>query len=90
MEFLPRPATALAGLVFLALSPAPAAADTPAKVEIREWPVPWEETRPRDPYVAPDGAVWFVGQRGDYLARLDPETGDFARHDLDPGAGPHN
>jgi virginiamycin B lyase len=62
---------------------------TPA-VAIDEWPVPWEDSRPRDPHVAPDGDVWFVGQRGDYLARLDPETGDFTKHDLDPGTGPHN
>src|SRR5690554_6043608 len=31
-------------------------------VAIQEWEVPWKDTRPRDPYVAPDGQVWFVGQ----------------------------
>lgn len=82
-----RPFVVLAGLLLI---PVLAVAETPAKVEIEEWPVPWEDSRPRDPYVAPDGGVWFVGQRGDYLARLDPETGDFAKHDLDPGTGPHN
>ena len=66
---------------------APAAGQT---VEIREWPVPWEDTRPRDPDVAPDGRVWFVGQAGHYVARLDPETGEFERYDLEDGAGPHN
>jgi len=30
---------------------------------LEEWQVPWLESRPRDPYVAPDGRVWFVGQR---------------------------
>jgi virginiamycin B lyase len=59
-------------------------------VDIREWPVPWESSGPRDPFVAPDGRVWFVGQRGDYVAHLDPGTGDFNRYDLDPGTGPHN
>lgn len=63
-------------------------ADNP--VDIREWEVPWEDSRPRDPYVASDGRVWFVGQRGDYVANLEPETGDFNRYDLDPGTGPHN
>lgn len=67
---------------------APAAEAT--EVDLREWEVPWENTRPRDPDVAPDGSVWFVGQRGDYLARLDPETGEFDKHDLEPGTGPHN
>jgi virginiamycin B lyase len=59
-------------------------------VEITEWPVPWENTRPRDPYVDVEGRVWFVGQRGDYLAYLEPGSGDFKRYELMPGAGPHN
>jgi virginiamycin B lyase len=59
-------------------------------VEIREWRVPWEASRPRDPFVAADGRVWFVGQRSDYLAYLEPETGEFRRYDLDRGSGPHN
>ena len=60
------------------------------RVEIKEWKVPWAETRPRDPYVDPQGHVWFVGQRGDYVARLEPETGGFKRFDLESGTGPHN
>ncbi len=59
-------------------------------VEITEWPVPWENTRPRDPYVDATGRVWFVGQRADYAAYLDPSSGEFRRYDLEPGAGPHN
>lgn len=59
-------------------------------VIITEWLVPWEESRPRDPYVAPDGRVWFVGQRSDYVAVFDPGTGEFNRFDLPAGAGPHN
>lgn len=58
-------------------------------LEIREWPVPWKDTRPRDPAVGPDGSIWFVGQVGDYLARLDPESGEMKRFDLPPGTGPH-
>lgn len=57
--------------------------------EITEWRVPWDASRPRDPYVAPDGSVWFVGQREHYVARFDPETEEFKRFDLEPGAGPH-
>jgi len=55
-----------------------------------EWDVPWEASRPRDPYVGPDGRVWFVGQVGHYAAALDPETGEFERFDLEDGTGPHN
>jgi virginiamycin B lyase len=61
-----------------------------APIDITEWEVPWADTRPRDPFVAPDGGVWFVGQKGHYLARLDPRSGDFERFDLEAGAGPHN
>jgi virginiamycin B lyase len=60
-----------------------------AAVEIREWPVPWEQTRPRDPSVAPDGRVWFVGQEGNYLARFDPGDGSFKRIDLPDDTKPH-
>lgn len=59
-------------------------------VDIREWLVPWENTRPRDPYVDQSGRVWFVGQAGHYVASLHPESGEFNRYDLDPGTGPHN
>ncbi len=56
---------------------------------IREWDVPWENTRPRDPYLAPDGKVWFVGQTGHYAAYLNPQTGEFKKFDLEDGTGPH-
>ena len=59
-------------------------------VEITECEVTLNETRPRDPYVDGQGRVWFVGQRGDYVAYLEPDTGTFKRYDLDEGAGPHN
>jgi virginiamycin B lyase len=61
-----------------------------AKVEIREWDVPWEDTRPRDPYLDGKGRVWFVGQTGDYIAALNPASGKFERYELEQGAGPHN
>jgi virginiamycin B lyase len=34
--------------------------------------------------------VWFVGQRSDYAAVLNPETGEMKKYDLPEGAGPHN
>ena len=82
-------------LVGLSLSFAlPAAAQEPMAdsqdPQITEWEVPYAESRPRDPYVAPDGRVWFVGQRAHYAAVLDPETGEFERFPLEDGAGPHN
>lgn len=68
----------------------PARAAEPLRVEITEWPVPWKGTRPRDPYVDRQHRVWFVGQFGDYVARLDPATGEFTRFDLEPHTRPHN
>ncbi len=59
------------------------------ETEIQEWVVPWEQSRPRDPHVGPDGKVWFVGQRTSYAAYLDPATGEFKKYDLDEGTGPH-
>lgn len=61
-----------------------------AAAEFTTWQVPWEKTRPRDPAVDSEGQVWFVGQGGDYVGRLDPASGKFARFDLPDGAGPHN
>ena len=57
---------------------------------VQEWTVPWPDTRPRDPYVAPNGLVWFVGQEGNYVANLDPKTGKFDRYEVDEGTHPHN
>ena len=56
----------------------------------KEATVPWERTRPRDPIQAKDGKVWFVGQVGNYVAYLDPKSGDFKRYEIDAGTGPHN
>jgi virginiamycin B lyase len=59
-------------------------------VEIREWAVPWPDTRPRDPTVDAAGKIWFVGQTGDYIGRFDPATAKFERFELEKGTGPHN
>lgn len=80
--------TVAAAVLTPALATPPAAAQE--TLQIDEWEVPWEASRPRDPYVAPDGRVWFVGQRSHYAAVLDPASGEFTRFDLLDGAGPHN
>lgn len=58
-------------------------------LHITEWLVPWEG-RPRDPYVAPDGNIFFVGQRLHYVGHFDISSAEFKRFDLEEGAGPHN
>jgi virginiamycin B lyase len=88
----------IAGMISLALGLALA---TDASVErgppgiagapgVREWTVPWEGTRPRDPYVDGKGRVWFVGQQGNYIAYLEPKTGKFERYEIEAGTHPHN
>lgn len=76
----------LAALGF-ALSALPVQAEP---VDIQEWPVPWEDGRPRDPYAATGDTVWFVDQVHGSLARLDVATGEVTRKDLKEGSGPHN
>jgi len=79
---------ALAGAVAL---PATVDAQTPPADadELREWEVEWGG-RSRDPYVAPDGKVWFVGQAGNYIAWFDPASEGFRRYEIEDGTNPHN
>ncbi len=77
-------------LLFPLLGVAVTAGPDTNPVDIQEWPVPWPNSRPRDPYVDSQGRVWFVGQTADYVAYLEPKTGEFKRFPLDSGAGPHN
>ncbi|PYR81639.1 MAG: hypothetical protein DMG18_15955, partial [Acidobacteria bacterium] len=67
----------------------------PIEATIREWKVT-PGTRPHDPAVAPDGAVWYTGQASSRLGRLDPSTGEVRNYPLRPdntklpyGVGPH-
>ena len=52
--------------------------------------MPWEGTRPRDPFVDGKGRVWFVGQEGNYVAYLEPKSGKFERYEIEEGTHPHN
>jgi virginiamycin B lyase len=77
-------ACAISGLML-----AEATAPVPPVV-ITEWKVPWAQTRPRDPYLDPQGRVWFVGQEGNYIAYLEPASGKFKRYEIEPNTHPHN
>ncbi|MDA1080078.1 MAG: lyase [Gemmatimonadetes bacterium] len=90
-----RKAILFSALAFVA-APSPARAQANALIPIQEFTVPWgREGRPRDAAVSPiDGAVFFVGQAGsapsgNYVARLDPKTGQFRKYELEPGTNPH-
>lgn len=85
--------TALLFLLFIPIAACANEADTgdPSlnPVDIQEWPVPYKG-RPRDPFVAGDDTVWFVGQAGHYLGRFTPSTETFFKYDLEDQPGPHN
>ena len=66
-----------------------AAAEEIHPIQIEEWEVPYEG-RARDPFAAGEDEVWFVGQRGHYLGRFTPSTGEFFKRDLPDEPGPHN
>src|SRR5947207_15816657 len=74
---------AIAGSSLLAQGPAR------APLQVTEWKVPWENSGPRDPYRAAQGRVWLPGQRGNYIANLNPATGKFTRYEIQPGTNPH-
>jgi virginiamycin B lyase len=60
------------------------------KVVIHEWDVPTANSRPHDPEVAPDGALWYTGQLANKLGRLDPKTGEIKEFTVKTeGSGPH-
>lgn len=61
------------------------------KSDAKTWPTPYgASARVRDPFAAPDGKVWFVGQEGNFVANLDPQTGAFKQYKIDDGTNPHN
>lgn len=80
---------AMYGLILgaAAMTTAAFAADA---VDIREWKVPYDNSRPRDPFAESATSVWFVGQATGYLAHLDVESGEIEKVDLPEGEGPHN
>ena len=67
-----------------------AQARTAPTPEIKEHNEAWMlGTRPRDPYADQKGRVWFVGQEGNYVGRLNTD-GSIQKFEVDPGTNPHN
>src|SRR5688572_19502966 len=46
-----------------------------AKVSFKEWQVPTLGQRSRDPVQVADGSIWWAGQWGNVIGRIDPATG---------------
>src|SRR5262245_25345032 len=45
------------------------------QVTFKEWVMPQLGSRVRDPMQHEDGSIWYVGQYGNIIGRLDPATG---------------
>lgn len=67
--------------------PRPAArADLPGNARVFEVP---PGSRPHDVAPAPDGSIWYTGQRRGVLGILDPRTGEVREIPLGTGSAPH-
>lgn len=69
---------------------APKLIDGESKITFKQWMVPTLGQRSRDPVEAPDGSIWWVGQWGDVLGRIDKNTGDIKEFKLPAGTKPHS
>ncbi len=62
----------------------------PVKISIQQWKVPTLGQRSRDPVMTQDGMIWWNGQFGNVVGRLDPKTGAMKEFALPAGAKPHS
>ena len=61
-----------------------------AHVSFQEWAVATEGAFPHDPLATRDGAVWYAGQKGSLLGRIDPATSAIKEYRTTiPDSGPH-
>ena len=60
-----------------------------AEVTFKEWQVPTLGQRSRDPIEAADGTIWWAGQWGNLIGRIDPASGEMTEYPLPEGAMPH-
>ena len=60
-----------------------------AQVSFKEWVTPTLGQRARDPAEGPDGTIWWVGQWGNILGRINPTTGAMKEYQLPAKAMPH-
>lgn len=60
------------------------------KISFREWTVPQLGQRARDPVQTPDGMIWYCGQFGNLVGRINPKTGEVLEYTLPDKALPHS
>jgi virginiamycin B lyase len=70
--------------------PAAVLIDGPAKGSFRMWPAVTPGSRPHDPWVSRDGAIWYTAQLNNALGRVDPRTGQSREYPMkSPQTAPH-
>lgn len=62
----------------------------PVKISMKEWKVPQLGQRARDPVQTADGAIWYCGQFGNLVGRINPNTGEVTEWTLPDKALPHS
>ncbi len=60
-----------------------------AQVAFKEWVTPTLGQRSRDPIQAADGTIWWAGQWGNLIGRINPTTGEMKEYPLPANAMPH-
>ncbi|MCF2948018.1 cytochrome C [Paraglaciecola aquimarina] len=60
------------------------------KIEFTEWQTPTLGQRSRDPIEAPDGMIWWAGQRKNLIGSINPTTGKMREYSLPPNSMPHS
>lgn len=61
-----------------------------AQISFKEWVVPTLGQRARDPVEAADGSIWWAGQWGNLIGRIDPKTGAMQEFALPDDSMPHS
>ena len=64
----------------------------PGDIELtfKEWQVPLLGQRSRDPVEAADSSIWWAGQWGNLIGRINRATGEMTEYPLPAGAMPHS
>ncbi len=60
------------------------------KIAIKSWTVPTLGQRARDPVETPDGMIWYNGQFGNLIGRINPKTNEIKEWVLPPQSLPHS
>ncbi|WP_252732154.1 Vgb family protein [Paraglaciecola arctica] len=59
-------------------------------LDFKEWVVPTLGQRSRDPIQASDGSIWWAGQWGNLIGKINPKTGAMKEYPLPAGSMPHS